>query len=271
MGEWYQPLDTRSRYFAHIRAGHRSRNVNLFNNGGDDRLAEFQVKETLLDFAMGREISVYGEGRLGYRYRTGEVELRTGAPGLPEFNFDTAQLYGRLSVDRLDTFNFPENGWFGVLEYARARENLGSDANFDQLTTQLSKFTTFGNEHILGVGGRAKTTLDGSAAIQDRFRLGGFLNLSGFTEDSLSGQQAAVLAMVYYKRFEPMPFLNWYVGGSLEYGGVWEDKDNIGDDGIAAGSLFVGAETPIGPIYLGLGKAEGGHTAAFFYLGRPLF
>jgi NTE family protein len=86
----------------------------------------------------------------------------------------------------------------------------------------------------------------------------GFLNLSGYAEDSLSGQQAGVLAAIYYRRFKPMPLLSWYIGGSLEYGGVWEDKSDFGKDGIAAGSIFLGADTPLGPIYLGLGKAEGG-------------
>jgi NTE family protein len=80
-----------------------------------------------------------------------------------------------------------------------------------------------------------------------------------------------MLGAVYYRRFTPLPFLSWYVGGSLEYGGVWEDKDDFGDDPIAAGSLFLGADTPIGPVYLGFGVAEGGHNAAFFRLGRPLF
>jgi hypothetical protein len=36
------------------------------------------------------------------------------------------------------------------------------------------------------------------------------------------------------------------------------------------GSLFLGADTPIGPVYVGLGMGEGGKMTGFFYLG-PAF
>lgn len=76
---------------------------------------------------------------------------------------------------------------------------------------------------------------------------------------------------IYYRRFRPLPFLSRYIGGSVEYGGVWEDLNDIGDDGIAAGSLFLDADTPIGPLYLGYSLAESGRNAVFIYLGRPFF
>ena len=117
--------------------------------------------------------------------------------------------------------------------------------------------------------GAVYSTVDGSAPVQERYRLGGFLRMSGYDEYSLSGQQAAMVEVLAYRRYEPLPILSWYIGGSLEYGGVWEDRDDIGSDPIAAASLFIGADTPIGPLYLGYGHAEQGRNAAFFYLGRP--
>lgn len=270
IAEWYQPLDPLSRYFVNTKISYGSYGVSVYTEDGDHE-AEYQVSESKLDLALGREFSVFGEGRIGYRYRSGNVDLQTGTPGWPEFDYETGQVYGRLWVDRLDDVNFPNHGWSARLEYAAARDEFGSDADFDQFTASASSFTTFGDGHVVGVGAIAETTLDGSAAVQNRYRFGGFLNLSGYVEDSLSGQQVGMLGAVYYRRFTPLPFLSWYVGGSLEYGGVWEDKDDFGDDPIAAGSLFLGADTPIGPVYLGFGVAEGGHNAAFFRLGRPLF
>jgi NTE family protein len=268
-GDWYQPLDNLSRYFVSSRISYGARNVDIYDGSGD-RLAEFRVDEAELELAMGREFSVFGEARLGYRYRTGDVKLRTGTPGWPEFHYDTGEVYGRLSVDRLDNFDFPEDGWLALLEYDMAREDFGSDTDFDQMMLRGSRFTTIGNRNVIGIGGSLATTMDGIAAIQNRYRLGGFLNLSGYTPNSLSGQQAAVLAATYYRPYKVLPFLSWYIGGSLECG-VWEEKDDIGSDGIAAGSLFLGADTPIGPLYVGYGLAQGGHQAIFFYLGRPQF
>jgi NTE family protein len=247
-----------------------ARNVGLYD-GGEAHLADFRVTEAELDLAAGRNLSVYGEARLGYRYRSGDVNLQTGSPIWPEYDYDTAQVYGRLSGDTLNNFNFPEHGWLASLEYRLARESLGGDNDFNQLTARANGYHTFGDGHVLGLGGLLETTFDGNADIQDRYRIGGFLYLSGYDQNSLSGQQAGVVSAVYYHRFNLLPFLSWYAGGSLEYGGVWENNNDIGDDGIAAGSAFLGADTPVGPVYFGYGLAEGGHNAIFFYLGRPLF
>ena len=35
------------------------------------------------------------------------------------------------------------------------------------------------------------------------------------------------------------------------------------------GSLFIGADTPLGPLYLGYGHAEDGNSSWYFFLGRP--
>ncbi|NVK40303.1 MAG: patatin-like phospholipase family protein [Oceanospirillaceae bacterium] len=269
--EWYQPLDPLSRYFIDTEMAYGRRVISLFDGHDDRRLADFNVNEGLIDLAMGREFGVYGEGRLGYRYYTGDVELRTGTvDGESEFDFDTAELFTSIYFDRLDNVNFPQTGWVGRVEYSTAQEELGSDGEFDQLSSYAAKFVPFDNGHILGLGGFLDSTLSGDAAIQDRFTLGGFLTLSGFANDQLSGEQAMAVTALYYRRFDPLPYFQWYLGGSLEYGGVWDEKDDIGSDGIVAGSLYLGADTPIGPVYLGLGKAEGGHDAIFFYLGRSL-
>jgi NTE family protein len=149
-----------------------------------------------------------------------------------------------------------------------ARESLGGDTDFDQVAASLSHFSTFGSNTV-GFIGSVNATVDGEAPVQDRFRLGGFLRLSGFAEDSLSGQQSGSVTLLAYRRYKPLPVLSWYLGGSLEYGGVWEDRDDLFQDGFAAGSLFAGADTPIGPLYIGLGLAERDNYSAFVFLGRP--
>ena len=270
--EWYQPLDPLSRYFVSSVVRYGARNVDVFaNSGGESALAEYRVKEARLELAAGREFGTYGEARIGYRYRSGDVNLRVGQAEPPRFNYDSGQVFTRIAVDRLDNYNFPEQGWLGAFEYDLASEDLGGDGDFEQVRLRGNVFNTFGDGHVLGLGGLVSSTIDGTAAVQDRFRLGGFLTLSGYVQDALSGSQAGVVSGIYYRRFELLPFLSWYIGGSLEYGGVWENKANLFDDGIAAGSIFLGADTPIGPFYFGYGQAEAGVSSIFFYLGRPAF
>jgi NTE family protein len=41
------------------------------------------------------------------------------------------------------------------------------------------------------------------------------------------------------------------------------------DDWIKGASVIFAADTPVGPAYLGYGRASGGNSNLYFYLGRP--
>ncbi|MFM4770074.1 patatin-like phospholipase family protein [Aeromonas veronii] len=268
--EWYQPFDMRSLYFWQAAASYGSYNVGVYDSDGNN-VAVYQVNEGALDGSFGREFPRYGDLRAGYRYRIGDGELNTGTPGWDSFNYKTAQVYTRVSVDRLDNLNFPTSGWISVIEYAKSDPSWGSDSKFDQVTARAGTFTTVHGGHVLGLSGVAMTTIEGTAPIQDLYRFGGFLNLSGYTEDSLSGQQAGAISGIYYHHFKVIPLLSWYLGTTVEYGGVWENRNDFGSSPELAGSLFLGANTPLGPVYLGYGYGESDNKTVFFYLGRPLF
>jgi len=61
-----------------------------------------------------------------------------------------------------------------------------------------------------------------------------------------------------------------FVGGSLEAGNAWTDRSDITLRGMRAGSsLFVGADTGIGPLYLSIVSAPRGYTGLYLFLGRP--
>lgn len=51
-------------------------------------------------------IPVLAEMRVGYRWATGDVEVRIGAPGLPEFDFDSGSVFGSFLYDSLDNLSF---------------------------------------------------------------------------------------------------------------------------------------------------------------------
>lgn len=265
--DWYQPLDYRSRYFIEPKIGYRVRTFTQYTPGGD-KLSQYRVTSNLLELGVGREIGVHGEVRVGYRGAFGDIDLEVGDPSLPVGEFDSGSVFGRLWVDRLDNAYFPARGYTGQLEYALFRPEFGNDDNLDQLQSSFNYFHTI-NAHTFGLGGQFNTTLEGAAAVQDRFRLGGFLHLSGYDQDSISGQHSAVVTALYYRRFTGLKLLPWYVGGSLEYGNVWEDRDDMSfASAIAAGSIFLGADTPVGPLYIGYGHAEQGRNAGFMYLGK---
>jgi len=112
-------------------------------------------------------------------------------------------------------------------------------------------------------------TPDNDAPIQNWFQLGGLFRLSGYQVNELSGQQLGLLKLIYMRRIWDFNLMPTYLGGSLEAGNTWQDIDDIEFNNlIVAGSLFIGIDTFIGPLYIAYGVAENNKSSAYFYLGK---
>jgi len=56
---------------------------------------------------------------------------------------------------------------------------------------------------------------------------------------------------------------------SLEAGNTWNDRADISFSNTRKdASLFLGVDTPLGPVYLATGFDEGGDKAFYLFLGR---
>jgi NTE family protein len=145
---------------------------------------------------------------------------------------------------------------------------LGSDTEFDQLQLGFSAANSWGRNTLL-TGVRYGTTFSGQAPIERLYRLGGFLNLSGLNPDELSGQHTGIATLAYYRRVGDIALLPTYIGATAELGNTWQDKSDISiDSSILAGSIFIGFDTILGPIYTAFGMTEYNQKALYFYIGR---
>ena len=266
-GEIFQPLDPGARYFVTGKLGYASRNINLFDNAGNN-IAQARASGFGLELGVGRQFGTWGEARLGYRRETGEIDIGIGAP-TPSQDYDTGQFFVRLTDDKLDSVYFPTKGHVGRVEWRSSREAFGADTDFDQATLAYNHAFSWGRNTLFG-GVLMNITPDEDAPIQSLYRLGGFLKLSGLAQDELTGQQAGLARLVYLRRINDIQFFKAYAGASLELGNVWQTTDELFDSPIVAGSAFIGADTPIGPVYLGYGHSEGGNGSLYLFLG-PLF
>jgi NTE family protein len=62
----------------------------------------------------------------------------------------------------------------------------------------------------------------------------------------------------------------WYAGASLEAGNAWARRSDVQfSDLRKAGSVFLGMDSIIGPLYLGWGHTFGGDSSFYLFLGRP--
>lgn len=266
-GEIFQPLDPGARYFVAGKLGYQRRNINLFDGAGTN-YAQARVSGYAVELGAGRQFGTWGEARLGYRRETGKIDIGIGAPQ-PSHDYDTGQFFVRLTDDKLNSVYFPTRGRIGKLEWRVSREAFGADTDFDQGTLAYSYAYSWGRNTLFG-GVLVNITPDENAPVQSLYRLGGFLRLSGLARDELTGQQAGIGRLVYLRRINDIVLFHAYAGASLEMGNVWQNSKDIFHNSIVAGSVFLGADTPIGPVYFGYGHTDNGNGSLYLFVG-PLF
>ena len=171
--------------------------------------------------------------------------------------------------DSLDSLWFPTEGMFHRLTYLYAAETLGASDDYDQALANGSLVYSRGKNNVL-LNYEGGYSFDDAAPVERWFRLGGFGRLSGLFPDQLAGRHAALMTLAYYRRMNDVDFIPAYAGMTLEAGNVWDMRSQIGFDNLRySGSLFVGAETPLGPVYFAWGISDNGDNTAYFYIGNP--
>jgi NTE family protein len=267
--EFYQPLDDGLRYFIAPRVEYKSWNINAHQDGA--KLLQYRATAMEGGIDIGRQFGNWGQLRLGLRRGSGNVGVRIGLPA-PDIQFNSGAVFSSFSYNRLDNFNFPRHGTAADVIWMIPRSELGSDYSGNGLLVNwLTAMTR--QRHTLLTGVTIQSALNSEAPLQNSYPLGGFLNLSGFAPDELSGQHTGLARLIYYYELGStglgefrMPL---YIGGSFEGGNAWAARSEIsGRSVLFAGSLLIGADTYLGPLYLAYGQAEGGHHSIYLYLGH---
>jgi len=267
--DFYQPLDEENRTFFVPEASYERFDFGIFESG--KQTAEYRVNRTRLALAAGLNLTDGSELRLGIERAWGEADLLIGDPSLQSGDFNDGGLTIRWWKDTLDNVNFPTQGQEIRIDYALSLEGMGADNDFQALSLKGIWPLNWGKDTVIP---RIvlQTRLDGTLGPQNRFLLGGFLNLSGFQSQELSGDYLALGQLIYLHRLDDASSaftIPIYLGGSLEIGNTWENTDAIKLDSLlTAGSLFLGLDTPLGPLYLGGGYAEGGNGSLYLFLGQ---
>jgi len=269
--EFFQPLSLTSDLFVAPSLRYELKTLQVVEDGR--RVARYRVRDTEAAFALGAELSNWGEVRAGLSRGDGSADVLVGDPGLPRSEFDLGAGFLQFAYDRLDSAYFPKHGQAFSAAWRAERASLGSSGDADIL--QAEWLVARSHERwsfLLG--------MEGGSALDDRvvspqqlFTLGGFLNLSGLPADALAGTQYGIARAITYRRISRggTGFLEFpaYLGVSFEAGNVWQTRDDVDyGDLETAGSLFLGAESPFGPVYLAAGFSEGGASAFYLLLGR---
>lgn len=263
----YQPLNVALDIFVSAKTGlHTTIFPNVVNNDIDS-IQRFHRK--YIDLSAGKTFKQTTELSLGLFRADGRTTTISGVDqnfGLNEF--EEAYIYTRVFHDSLDNLSFPNSGIFGGAAYRSSQKDLGADKDYEQVQLQLSGATTY-QRYTVFSRAIVETTIDENAPYNALFRRGGWLELSGTLERERAGQHFGIIEAAFYRRLGNITFLPIYTGFSLEAGNVWNRYTDINSDNTtAAGSIFIGADTFLGPLYLAIGANDDGEAALYFNLGQ---
>ena len=266
VSEFYQPFTFKTGWFGAVHAGYENRLAGIFVNG--DKLADLETRDSFLGGDLGYTFGDLGEARLGLLRRWVLARTATGAlpPSLDPFLDRTINLGGVVLstvFDRLDNAKIPHRGGLFRLTAFQSVTGLGAEVDYTKVGVKLSKFYTRGRDTLFG-------TLEGGFSpgndlpVFDEFAFGGLFSLSGFAQDELRGQNFGVARLGYLHRLGRA----FYLGGYGEAGRAAVTTSDIVINPILALTAVAAYDTPLGPLYLGYGVAQGSHRQLYLLFGR---
>ena len=270
--EWYQPLEKSQTLFSSLYGEIRREPAYVFD--GDSRVAEYDVLVEQAGFNLGLNEGYWGELRVGPQYTHYRADPQIAIRG----TFQVAKLNeSGLSFgarhDRLDDPFFPHRGLRLDFEYFRGLPSMGSDTDVNRYKLDFIQAVPLpGISDLLHFAGRFGSTDRRDLTQATDFNLGGFLNVSGLRTDQLNGDYLGFGRVVYYHRMGPLRLIGraWYLGGSFEMGNIWQTRSDVSfSDIYKAGSVFLAADTYIGPFYFAYGHTNRGESSWYIFVGRP--
>jgi NTE family protein len=268
--ELYQPLTARGMFFVAPYAQWSRRTSDVYRD--DERIATYDISELAAGVSLGAVLGSYGEVRVGIERSRLKPELDTGpaalSPGEDRITQGAATF--RLVLDRIDSVHFPRSGWRSGASVYKAASQLGSDNEYTKWDTDGIGAYSWG-PHTFNLAFKLGGKIGSDPLPRyDLFQWGGFLQQSGYATGQLIGEKLKFGRVMYYHRILRGTILEGaYGGASLEFGKVSRPLvAGSPTDWLRSVSLFVAADSPIGPMYLGHGWGESGNRSWYFYLGR---
>ncbi len=263
--DYYQPLDPAQRFFVDAGATFRRETMALFVN--DLRISDYRNSVARADVSLGVKLGMAGQARLGWREARHRLSIETGLPLLPVDLLSSSGPFVSLEIDRRNQLHVATSGWS-----ARASWFESSSGNYNKLSLDADAAMQL-QDWVLGVRGSYTGATSGRLPPQEMGRLGGFLNLSGFSNDQLMGNRVSYGHIRAERILGRMPLGvrgDLRVGVALEAGQVGAPVSEPNRTGMLDSVLvYARAETPFGPAYVGLGRAGGGSVNAYVFIGTP--
>lgn len=267
------PLGATRRTFAVARLGWLSELEDFF--AGGQRVATYEFRNLRGELRLGLEMGTWGELQAGVYRRQDDTVLNIGLPGLPEENnYDDAGFLLEFERDTRDSDLWSTRGSRQRVELVAAETALGATDAYESALFEWNESAVLARNALVFADFAGGTSFGGGTPAQQAFRLGGPGQLSGLQRGELRGTDFVFTRVGMGWRLPGMDSLlgmTLFGGAALEAGKMWSSAiEDTPTDVTLGGQLFLGGNTPFGPLSLSLGMAEGGDYAVFLGLGRPV-
>jgi NTE family protein len=265
--EWFQPLATPSRWFGDGSVLYRRQRLDLF--ASDDRVSEYVIERAGLSLGLGMKVSNLGQLRLGLHTTRWKPSLATGLPLLVGDHAQKQGLALSLDLDRLDRRFFPTDGWAVNLSLV---DNQGEGPDYTRATLDLRQAWPL-RPWVVGTRLAWTGSPRGELPVYDGASLGGFLNLSAYSPNQVAGDSMRYAHVRAERVIGNMPLGlrgDLRLGAALEVARVSRSFVPTRHTGtLHSLAVYVGGDTPIGPVYLGLAHSLAGVVNAYLFIGAP--
>ena len=294
--ELYQPLDPLQRFYIRPRLFYRDKKVyvtpSIFasheTHADLDQSLPIRARETGAAFGLG--------GIIG-----NSVGLEAGAtlkevnPSVDRFvkdgngsYFETTSArqslvsyYFDFDVDTFDNPFFPSRGYVVSASLKRTHTIKNGDTDYSSFFGALTGVYSRDRHSLLFKikGGKSFNTknFDEGQDFNAFYTLGGLFNLSGLPTNAVTGDEMLFGALIYRYRITKKGFFGnlsfpLYAGASMEMGDAWyahyTGNDALKENILKAGSVYLAADTLLGPFYFAWGMTEGGYHTLYLSLGK---
>ncbi len=269
VSEFYQPLDLKYVGFVAPRIELQAQPTQFYFN--NQLLGNYGVKYARAHLDLGYQSRLF-DVRLGPFAGWLEASPDFGVVDLTRFELFQAGVTARALVDQLDDTDFPRDGYLGLARMFSTQSAMGSEDQYTKADASLLVAKSL-DRHTLSLGLSGGGTPSGDLPVYDPFILGGFQRLSGLQIGQLTGTQYVLGRLAYYYKYDRLPpqlGTGLYLGGTAEVGRMNGPNDPLLTNEYLGGfSVFWGADTIIGPVYVAYGRSTAGYDSFYFLLGRP--
>jgi len=269
--EIFQPLDTMQRYYLKPSMTYTSVTDVYETEVGNQEFFSSRVGGTL---AFGAHVTTDYEFEVGASLFEDKVKIEIA--DLKE-KYDAKPIYALLKVDNLDNVNFPKVGMKSALIWTKESHAWGSDYDYEQIYFDIEKPVRFYANNItiyVKYGNTYNKNDDDINRLSGIFTLGGLFNLSGYAPYSFDGDNVLLGVLKYTYEIKNGGFFGTlnaplYAGFSLESGQAWDNGEKFNYNTVhKSGTVYVAADTFLGPFYLAYGFSDNAEQSVYLYLGE---